>query len=379
MASVSFYQTLQVAPDASQADIAAAYRRLARQIHPDLNPSPDAHRQMQVLNEAYNTLRHPERRLRYDESLAARQVVRNGAQSRPQPASQRPANRTTLSVAWLSYQKRIGDEIVFTIGHADNMADLLATLQQRIPPAGRRYEIAHNRWHVHVAHEDVLRTLFRNYAPVPQSPSPVPTAQKRRPAPAARPIRRTSYTHARTGERKAWVGVGLAVAAALAIYILIFGRVLLSESAAATGIASATVTAHGAVEAGSKAPPSAGTISAAPASADFVFPDDCTPSRIDQAPTYFREACKTLESDPRLITPASSRPYALASTRVASNIRSGPDTRFPVLTTTPPGARIQLVGYTVNRGYVWFLTNFGGWIRSDLLIEPPGDLPSVGM
>jgi DnaJ-class molecular chaperone len=70
MASVSYYQTLQIRQDATQAEIAAAYRQLARRFHPDLNPSPDAHRQMQVINEAYNILRHPERRQRYDETLA---------------------------------------------------------------------------------------------------------------------------------------------------------------------------------------------------------------------------------------------------------------------------------------------------------------------
>jgi hypothetical protein len=173
------------------------------------------------------------------------------------------------------------------------------------------------------------------------------------------------------------MGAGLAVAAALVVYILIFGRVLLSESAAATGVASAIATPSAAAALTTGGMDSANHASTNAAA--FVFPDDCAPTRLGQAPTYFREACKTLESDPRLVTPAPSRPYAMASTRVASNIRSGPDTRFPVLTTTSPGARIQLVGYAVNRGYVWYLTNFGGWIRSDLLVEPPGDLPMVGM
>ena len=50
MASVSYYQTLQVKHDASQAEVAAAYRRLARRFHPDLNAAPDAHRQMQTIN-----------------------------------------------------------------------------------------------------------------------------------------------------------------------------------------------------------------------------------------------------------------------------------------------------------------------------------------
>ncbi|MFO7632990.1 MAG: DnaJ domain-containing protein [Caldilinea sp.] len=361
---MSYYQTLQITPDASQMEIAAAYRRLARQVHPDLNPSPDAHRQMQVLNEAYNTLRHPDRRLRYDETLTAQRSGNAGtastaSQKRPSAA----ASGARAVVAWLSYQKRVGDKIVFTIGHADNMAELLAELQRRIPPAGRRYDIAHNRWHVVVVYEDVLRTLFRNYAPIIQSaPPPAAVQRTRRPA-----QRHSAYTYAQAGERRVWTGVGLVVAAALAVYILLFGQVILSDSVTAS-VDTAT----------EQTPRRAASVSIAPADAEdasFVFPDDCTLARLGTAPSYFREACKTLESDPQLVTP--SHPLALATTRVASNIRSGPDTRFPVLTTAPSGARVQLVGYTISRGYVWYLTNFGGWIRSDLLIDAPTFLPQV--
>jgi len=111
----------------------------------------------------------------------------------------------------------------------------------------------------------------------------------------------------------------------------------------------------------------------------IVFPGDCTSAQIATAPTYFQEACKTLQDRPRAATPSPSRQFALTTTRVASNIRSGPDTRFPVLTTAPPGTRLQLVGYTVSRNYVWYITNFGGWIRSDLLTDAPEFLPMVGM
>lgn len=377
MASVSYYQTLQVTQDASPAEIAAAYRRLARQVHPDLNPAPDAHRQMQSINEAYNTLRHPDRRRKYDATLAP-PVSPAAAQPPPPPPNARtttqpPPPSRAHAAAWLSYQKRIGAEIVFTIGHADAMAALLADLQRRIPPAGRRYDIAGNRWHVAVDYEDVLRTLFRNYAPVMQAATPAPSPRR---APPSDPLRAAQpyRPDQRPVDRKTWGGLVLAVAAALVVYALIFNRVVLPETTVASAVV-AQVESSAPVAAGAQP----GVASVAPdTGAMIVFPDDCADAQAADAPTYFQEACKTLEEQPALATPQPERTFALTTTRVASNIRSGPDTRFPVLTTAPPGARLQLAGYTISRGYVWYVTNFGGWIRSDLLTEAPAYLPMVG-
>jgi len=366
MAFVNYYQTLQVKQDATQAEIAAAYRGLARRFHPDLNPAPDAHRQMQVINEAYNTLRHPERRRRYDEMLAppVPSVPEPGAaRTAPPPAT---GSRPHSAAAWLSYQKRIGGEIVFTIGHADTMAVLLADLQRRIPPAGRRYDITHNHWHVAVEYEDVLRTLFRNYAPVVQSVTPAPQSARRT---STVHFQRAAHTRHRA-ERKAWSGMALAVAAAVTVYALIFSRMVLSDVTAATPEPVVTESVARTVR--------AVVTPAVETEGSLAFPADCASAQAAMTPTYFQEACKTLDAQVELVTPASMRTFALTATRVASNIRSGPDTRFPVLTTAPPGTRLQLAGYTVSRGYVWFLTNFGGWVRSDLLMEAPMYLPLVG-
>ncbi len=56
----------------SLAQVRAAYRLLARQHHPDLNPdSPDALRRTQEMNEAHEILSDPERRKVYDRELAS--------------------------------------------------------------------------------------------------------------------------------------------------------------------------------------------------------------------------------------------------------------------------------------------------------------------
>jgi curved DNA-binding protein len=63
-----YYKVLGVARKASAKEIKAAYRRLARQHHPDLNKgSAEAERRFKEVNEAYEVLSDPEKRRRYDE------------------------------------------------------------------------------------------------------------------------------------------------------------------------------------------------------------------------------------------------------------------------------------------------------------------------
>ena len=62
-----YYATLGVPKTASQADIKKAYRRLARELHPDRNKSADAERRFKELNEANAVLSDPEKRKQYDE------------------------------------------------------------------------------------------------------------------------------------------------------------------------------------------------------------------------------------------------------------------------------------------------------------------------
>ena len=49
-----FYALLAVPMDATPEDIKRAYRELARQFHPDMNPAPEATAKMQAINQAYD-------------------------------------------------------------------------------------------------------------------------------------------------------------------------------------------------------------------------------------------------------------------------------------------------------------------------------------
>jgi curved DNA-binding protein len=61
-----YYSVLGVARTASPEEIQKAYRKLARTYHPDINKAPEAEEKFKQINEAYEVLRDPEKRKKYD-------------------------------------------------------------------------------------------------------------------------------------------------------------------------------------------------------------------------------------------------------------------------------------------------------------------------
>jgi DnaJ-class molecular chaperone len=74
------YETLDVAPNASQEDIRKAYRKAAKETHPDLNPGKsEAEQRFKEINAAYDIIGDADKRKRYD----AGEIDETGAEHQP--------------------------------------------------------------------------------------------------------------------------------------------------------------------------------------------------------------------------------------------------------------------------------------------------------
>lgn len=95
------YAILQVAPHAEPEVIEAVWRRLSKKYHPDVNRSPDADERMKAINHAYDVLRDPTERARYDRTResaeAAHPTTRRRKKRTTRPKARSTARRGTNS------------------------------------------------------------------------------------------------------------------------------------------------------------------------------------------------------------------------------------------------------------------------------------------
>jgi curved DNA-binding protein CbpA len=77
----NYYRILGVSPDATAEQIKQAYRQRAKELHPDNKTHFDRweyHRRFQLLSEAYEQLKSPERRICYDQLLSQHRLYNAG-------------------------------------------------------------------------------------------------------------------------------------------------------------------------------------------------------------------------------------------------------------------------------------------------------------
>lgn len=104
---IDYYKLLGVKPNASQAEIKSAYRKLARKSHPDLNPDSKAAREFALLSRAYHTLQDPQERAYYDQQWQAEKYRSHSILDSNNPHARRARN-LAVQAKW----DRLVDEVL---------------------------------------------------------------------------------------------------------------------------------------------------------------------------------------------------------------------------------------------------------------------------
>ena len=105
---IDYYKILGVKQTASRAEIKSAYRKLARQRHPDVNRNSEgAGRDFAILSKAYQILSDPQERAYYDEQITAQSIRGYSIMDSDNPHAKRARN-LAVQAKW----DRVVDEVL---------------------------------------------------------------------------------------------------------------------------------------------------------------------------------------------------------------------------------------------------------------------------
>jgi len=124
-----YYATLGVAKTATEKEIKQAFRKLARQFHPDVNPGDKtAESRFKEINEAHEVLSNPENRRKYDELGANWRLYEQTAGTRGAgPQAGWSAGRATGTGTGGGFRTMSEDEVRDLFGGADPFSDFFKT------------------------------------------------------------------------------------------------------------------------------------------------------------------------------------------------------------------------------------------------------------
>jgi hypothetical protein len=100
-----YYARLDVMPSASDAEIKAAYRRLAKKSHPDVNQNSDDGAYFKSITEAYRVLGNPEARAEYDSlSVTNEATTQTGSSARIEPIACSNCGKVTAQPRYVAFR-----------------------------------------------------------------------------------------------------------------------------------------------------------------------------------------------------------------------------------------------------------------------------------
>ena len=90
--ATDYYALLKIRRDATQDEVKRAYRRLARELHPDVNPDPETQERFKEITQAYEVLSDTDKRRMYDMGVDPFAASTAGAGAGPFGAGFNPLN-----------------------------------------------------------------------------------------------------------------------------------------------------------------------------------------------------------------------------------------------------------------------------------------------
>ncbi len=117
----SYYEILNLSPDATKSDIKKQYKKLAKMYHPDVNSSLEAELRFKEINKAIEILLDDEKRKNYDALRTVTKTIFKNTQEKSESKKEKPVNGDDITVSVkIDFQEALlGTYKVVNINHSE--------------------------------------------------------------------------------------------------------------------------------------------------------------------------------------------------------------------------------------------------------------------